>query len=595
MAGNYRTEVDGLRAVAVISVILFHAGFATFSGGFVGVDVFFVISGYLITGIILTDLSRGEFSLWHFYCRRARRILPALTVVVLACIPLAWLWMLPEPLENFGQSVVATFLSANNLLLTLTSGYWDLEAEFKPLLHTWSLAVEEQFYLLFPLVLIICWPRLKLRSVYIVALICLASFAACLVFYSSAPTGTFYLLHSRAWELGIGALGAFWERSRPVRGNDRLALAGLTAIALSVLWFDETTPFPSAYTLIPVGGTLLVLMFGRRGGHVARLLQMRVLVGIGLISYSLYLWHQPVFAFARINSYEEPSGLLYAALILLCLILSVLTWRFVERPFRDPQKTSGIFVGGTLIGASLAGVVAGIALHLQQGYPARIFQTRPDLVAGMHMAYNENIRQLQLAHFPKPPRGRNVLVLGNSQGRDFANILLESGLTARDNVVYRADIALCEYPQMASGDKALVDAADIVFLPVIAVEDACSGFVAGKMHQNLNTVFVGPKHFGYNLNVYGQIDPVQRRSATARIPDAILASNAANRAILPQSHYIDLVNLLSDDGQHGRVFDAHGDMIPADRVHLTKAGAVFLGARLRDHPAVADLSAGRDP
>ncbi|MEL7482464.1 MAG: acyltransferase, partial [Pseudomonadota bacterium] len=203
----YRKEIDGLRSVAVLPVVLFHAGISAFSGGFIGVDIFFVISGYLITGIILPELEKGEFSLLKFYERRARRILPALSAVVLACIPVAWLYMLPDPLENFGQSMLATMLSLNNVLLTMTSGYWDLASEFKPLIHTWSLAVEEQFYVVFPLLLMLLYPLLKYRAIGAVWVIVIASFAASIFLVRDYPTSTFYLLHTRAWELGVGALG----------------------------------------------------------------------------------------------------------------------------------------------------------------------------------------------------------------------------------------------------------------------------------------------------------------------------------------------------------------------------------------------------
>lgn len=205
---EYRGEIDGLRALAVVPVILFHAGYDSFSGGFVGVDVFFVISGYLITSILVVDIENERFSLVAFYERRARRILPALFLVMLVCIPFSWIWMLPEPMENFGQSVVATTVFANNILLFMTSGYWDLTSEFKPLLHSWSLAIEGQYYLFFPLFLLDVrrWGRASILWLMVGLLI----ISLLLVEWSRRhlPEANFFLAHTRAWELLAGSIAA---------------------------------------------------------------------------------------------------------------------------------------------------------------------------------------------------------------------------------------------------------------------------------------------------------------------------------------------------------------------------------------------------
>jgi peptidoglycan/LPS O-acetylase OafA/YrhL len=204
---SYRPEIDGLRAVAVVAVVLFHAGIPGFGGGFVGVDIFFVISGYLIASILLSRIEKGNLSLVEFYEKRARRLLPALYAMMLISIPMAWAYMLPDPLENFGQSVVATVLFGNNVLLYLTSGYWDVATEFKPLMHTWSLGVEEQFYLVFPILIILLW-KLGRNFLFIVILItAFASLVVSTVLLGVDPEANFYLLTSRVWELLAGALG----------------------------------------------------------------------------------------------------------------------------------------------------------------------------------------------------------------------------------------------------------------------------------------------------------------------------------------------------------------------------------------------------
>jgi peptidoglycan/LPS O-acetylase OafA/YrhL len=331
---QYRREIDGLRAIAVMPVILFHAGFSVFSGGYVGVDVFFVISGYLITSLILADIETGTFSIARFYERRARRILPALTVVMLACIPFAWAWMMPGQFKGFSNSLIAVTFFASNILFWRESGYFDTASEEKPLLHTWSLAVEEQYYLLFPILMILIWRFGRRPAFHVVMGLALISLLLSEWGWRNSPSANFYLAPSRAWELFAGSLCAFVQSSRGQWRSETGAAAGLGAILLAVFLYDDHTPFPSAYALAPVLGTALVVLFAAPGTWVARLLSLRPMVAVGLISYSAYLWHQPLFAFARIRSPETPAPLLMLGLAALTLILAWISWRFVEQPFR---------------------------------------------------------------------------------------------------------------------------------------------------------------------------------------------------------------------------------------------------------------------
>ena len=318
----YRKEIDGLRAVAVVPVILFHAGLAVFSGGYVGVDVFFVISGYLITTILISELEQGNFSIARFYERRARRILPALFLVMLCCIPFAWIWMLPKELQDFSLSLVAVALFGSNILFWRQESYFAPAAELKPLLHTWSLAVEEQYYLLFPLALMLCWRFGRGRVFLTIAGVAVASLLLSEWGWRNAPSANFYLAPMRAWELLIGSLCAFWLSGRDLRPNNRLSLLGLALIVFAIFYYDDATPFPSVYALLPVLGTALIILFGGAGTWVAGMLGARPFVGIGLISYSAYLWHQPLFAFARLRSINEPTQSLMLVLAALSLVVS---------------------------------------------------------------------------------------------------------------------------------------------------------------------------------------------------------------------------------------------------------------------------------
>jgi peptidoglycan/LPS O-acetylase OafA/YrhL len=340
---DYRREIDGLRALAVLPVMLFHAGFETFSGGYVGVDVFFVISGYLITSIILKSLQEGRFSALDFYERRMRRILPALFLVLLVSFPFAWHWMLPADMARYSASLASVPLFASNILFWRTSGYFESASELKPLLHTWSLAVEEQFYLLYPLLVILAWARGRRVFGLLLGAGAVLSFSLAEWGSTLSPSFTFFLLPTRAWELALGAITAVYL-SQPRRGphSPRIegagSLLGLALICLAVVAFDTRTPFPGAYALVPTLGAVLILCFATDRTWTGRLLGTRLLVGIGLVSYSAYLWHQPLLALARHRALGHIDQPVAASLVLAALGLAVLSWRYVERPFRDPRK-----------------------------------------------------------------------------------------------------------------------------------------------------------------------------------------------------------------------------------------------------------------
>ena len=332
---KYRAEIDGLRALAVVPVILFHAEFELFSGGFVGVDVFFVISGYLITTILIEDIENQRFSLVNFYERRARRILPALFFVMLVCIPFAWMWMLPSQMKDFSQSLVAVSLFASNVLFWRESGYFDAAAEEKPLLHTWSLAVEEQYYVLFPIFLFLAWRYGKNRVFWMIVVMASISLLLSEWGWRNKATANFYLAPTRAWELFAGAIAAFIVQKNGVQKNNFLALFGLAAIIFSIFAYDESTPFPSVYALVPVLGVVLLVLYADKETLAAKLLSTKAFVGVGLISYSAYLWHQPLFAFSRIWMIDNPPNFLMLILCIASIALAYTSWRFVEKPFRS--------------------------------------------------------------------------------------------------------------------------------------------------------------------------------------------------------------------------------------------------------------------
>lgn len=424
---SHRDEIDGLRSIAVISVILYHAGLAAFPGGYLGVDVFFVISGFLITSILLRDLENDNFSIVRFYERRCRRILPALFLVTtLSAIPAVFL-LLPSQLTEYGRSLVATALFVSNFLFANEVDYFTNAADLKPLIHTWSLSVEEQFYIFFPPLLFLLFGR-GFRAVFWVLLgAAVLSLAVAQYGSINSPEQNFFLTHVRVWELAVGALAAVIYTYRPQSGGNVASLAGLAMVVLPMFFFGKPIVSPSLYTAVPVLGTALIILFGQGSTHVGRLLSLRPFVFIGLVSYSAYLWHQPLFAYARIYfNGEAPWGVM-AALIGLTFVLSYYSWRYIENPVRAIRTglltRNWIFVWAAL---SIA-VTAGMGLLFASGAiksRVQVDELVIDPVTEWEAAKNLYIGNSDFRHETfKTGDHTNVLVLGDSHSVGTLNML----------------------------------------------------------------------------------------------------------------------------------------------------------------------------
>ncbi len=350
---KYRSEIDGLRAIAVIPVVFFHAGFNFFSGGYVGVDVFLVISGYLITTIILKGLENRTFSIVNFYERRARRILPALIFIIFITSILSFIFLTRSELSGYFRSVIATLLFYSNFYFWKTSPYFKSESDLEPLLHTWSLSIEEQFYLLFPLLLIFFFKYFKKYIFLLFSFGFISSLLVC-QFLALKTSGNFnfYFTLSRAWELALGAIAAYYLfYNKLVLSNNlknTFSLIGLLLILFPVFLFDRQTLYPSYFTLIPTIGTILIIIFADEQTLVKKFLSTKVLVGVGLISYSFYLWHQPLLAFGRI-SFENFSNINKLLVILISLTLSYFSYNYIEKIFRNRNKVNLKLLSKTLI------------------------------------------------------------------------------------------------------------------------------------------------------------------------------------------------------------------------------------------------------
>lgn len=340
---KYRPEIDGLRALAVIPVILYHTGFEFFKGGYLGVDVFFVISGYLITRIIIENLKSNNFSLLEFYQRRARRILPALIIVCVTFIPFSYIYLDPTSFADYGKSLISISVFASNIYFALSGGYFAEYVSTKPLLHTWSLSVEEQFYLVFPILIFLCvrFPRFKLSLV--VTLLSILSIALTILLVKIYPRIAFFGLPTRAWELGIGVLIALlnWDFyiSNRILGNV-IGILGITILLLSYIFISAESFTFGIAVIPPVLGTAL-LIISPSSSLISKLISYKTLVSIGLISYSLYLWHQPVLSFGN----QLPESIVTTiSLLLLVIIISIFTWKYVEMPFRNRNLVKDRFI-----------------------------------------------------------------------------------------------------------------------------------------------------------------------------------------------------------------------------------------------------------
>ena len=623
---NYRREIDGLRALAVLPVIFFHAGFQTFSGGFVGVDVFFVISGYLITSIIIAEKEAGTFSIIRFYERRARRILPALFLVMFACLPFAWFWLLPGDMKEFSQSLTAVSVFASNILFWRQSGYFDTSAELKPLLHTWSLAVEEQYYLLFPIFLSLTWRFGKRWIVVTLVFLSIISLMAAQWFSVTKQAATFFLLPTRGWEILIGSFVAFYlfrkeDRKTKIDISEALSISGLLLIIYGVCAFDQHTPYPSLYALIPTIGTALVILFATQQTLVGKLLGSKLLVSVGLISYSAYLWHHPLFAFARHRSIAEPSRVLIFSLAVVSLLLAYLSWKLVEMPFRNRQriKRNQVFLGGALCGFVF--VLIGLIGNFTPGFAFRYSQEDRDLAevnltdAGKYT--EKRFSDLDLRDFDTSNK-KKVILIGDSYAEDLVNAVYESGLSDSIQLSTRYISSRCGNLFLESDFKSYIDKADLakcnnngwfddkklreLMLEADEIWLASSwsywqAELLPQSIQNLRNAFgkkvllFGTKSFGsFKINNLLAKPAAERYEIKNSIDEGIIKTNALMKATLSKDVFVDVSYLLCEDVYVCPLFTKDGKLISYDGGHLTMYGAKYYGERLSQHPLLQFLA-----
>jgi len=432
---GYRPDIDGLRAIAVLGVVGFHCGLPWLRGGFIGVDVFFVISGYLICSIIYKETQRGTFSIARFYKRRCKRILPALAVVLLFCLALGALVLSPLEAHRLGDSAIATSLSSSNILFIFRSGYFAEGAPTTPLLMTWSLAVEEQFYMAFPLIMILLMKRTRRSHMVWLGGLSAASLLASIYAEFHLPVWNFYLPATRAWELGAGTLLAVWQAGR-LRSQEAaswrtevMGATGILIVAGSMIVYSPDTRFPGYEAAFPVLGAVLLL--ASAGSRANRILEVKPLVAVGLISYSLYLWHWPLLSYAKVLSTKPLHPRTIVMLMLFAFLAATTSYFFVEKPVRLRKETSTIRV--LLCYAALIVFLAAVSgvFSVTHGLGIRnpaLYSIESRAVLDRHhpcISSGSYLRMSALCVPPSEPNMPTIALLGDSHAEAISEVLRE--------------------------------------------------------------------------------------------------------------------------------------------------------------------------
>lgn len=474
---NYRPEIDSLRAISIIAVIIYHAkvtffGYQILPGGYLGVDIFFVISGYLITKIIFKELNQNKsFSFKNFYIKRARRILPALFFLIICCIPLSWFALMPSGFIDFSKSIIFSLGFSSNFYFYFTGlEYGAVSGLLKPLLHTWSLAVEEQYYIIFPFLLVMCFfLKKKINIIILLSISISLIFAEYLSFKNSNLN--FYILPSRAWELLAGSAIVLIESKKVLKVTNFmssiLCLVGLGLIFCSFIYLYDPIPSPGIKNIFPIIGTLLIIIFFKKNIIIAKFLTNKLIVGFGLISYSLYLWHYPIFAYARnLRIAQTTSEYLIIAIII--LLISIFSYLFIEKPFRDKKFISNkLFIKIVIISLILL-ILSSFIIIKNKGFKNRF--PNYDSFSTDYQKYLTEVRikkyELGNPQF-KDKTKKNILIIGNSHARNTFN-----ALKLNENLFNTLEFSILDLP---------IDCVENIFIKF----EYCDGLKMTKLHKKI--------------------------------------------------------------------------------------------------------------
>lgn len=639
---DYRPEIDGLRSIAVLAVIFYHlelpVGIIPLNGGFIGVDIFFVISGYLITKIIVKEQNSGDFKFTHFYIRRAKRILPVLLVVILFSFPFYWFILIPDAFEQYTNSILSSLFFGSNILFYMEDSYTSVASKFKPFLHTWSLSLEEQFYLFFPLILIFLNKCNKNYVIPILLFLCLFSLQLSVFNSVRSPDANFFLIHNRAWELLFGSLIALYElKNGRIYNNftDLLPTFGLFLILHSLVFFNNNTIHPSLITLIPILGVSLLILFMRPGEIVCEILSSKFAVFIGLLSYSLYVWHYPIIVYLRIVNEGLNFELKLFALIL-TFLLSFLTYNTVEKYFR--YKVTNKFLFLFLFLTTFVVILLALGSSLTNG-----FETRFDKIKSKDNSYiySEDSRKLN-AHmksisFDKSYNYSNFdpdiwnsfsknkfLIIGDSHLDSWvysfsnninADILalkyLGCRFSLRDNTVLNLTkessdkFTSCNFTSNILNNTSVINSIDVMILSshrpfsyasnlwrfdlikhILAINPSIKFFILGNYFQT------HPDNYCLNImrNTMSNAFSCLQKSVFPPINFDIKDEPLFSELIDVDYYYVDIIDYVCDRRNlHACPYEVNGIPFMEDWNHLTPAFADYiLKSILKKNPSIFD-------
>lgn len=642
---KYRPDIDGLRAVAVISVVIFHAFPEWIKGGFIGVDIFFVISGFLISTIIFENLDKGTFSFSEFYARRVKRIFPALLLVLIAVLVFGWFVLLADEYKQLGKHVASGAGFISNIILWGEAGYFDNSAETKPLLHLWSLGIEEQFYIVWPLLLWFVW-RQKLNLITITLLAASVSFYLNIKNIQSDAVATFYSPQTRFWELLCGSSLAWvmlycknevissfklkidgclaYVIYREKTNADGKTLAnffsfvGLFLLVYGFCEINKNDSFPGAWAIVPVLGAILIIAAGSEAWINRTILSTRVLVWFGIISYPLYLWHWPLFSFARIIKNETPGITMRVCLIALSIILAWLTYKFIESPVRFGAKSKFkiIALAGlmTLVGST------GYYIFYKDGLASlRFNNSETSLINATLPKYSTEytpyrFSQLEEKPFDSTDTRKRILIIGDSYAQDLINALYESGFDSSLQFTTRIISKRCGNLFISQSD--FIKYIDVKYLDSCAKQRIFEDRHLRKRMREADEIWMASSWLKWQANLVqhsvanltsftkkpvkifgrknlGEINPrkllemsiKERYSFFNNVPHSQVEVNEIMKATLDKKVFIDVQNILcGDDIEKCPPFTDTGLLISYDGTHLTKDGATFYGLMLKSHP-----------
>tara|TARA_B100001059_G_C17818779_1_gene576925 strand:+ start:98 stop:1837 length:1740 start_codon:yes stop_codon:yes gene_type:complete len=558
---KYRSDIDVLRTIAVLPVIFFHLGF--FQNGYLGVDVFFVISGFLITGIIYTESIKKKFTILNFYERRIRRILPLVSSVIVTSLFLFIPVMLPDDLENFAQSVIATNFFSNNILLEITtSNYWDITNEYKPLMHTWSLAIEEQFYLLYPFIFIFIKSKKK-----IISLLILLSIISLALYFSEFPESyKFYYLPFRFFELSTGGIVYFISRNNVF--NSKLSFLSLPFLVL-ILSTDFLNLNDNLFIPITILLTSLIILTDYKSNvFLLRFFENKLLVFFGKISFGLYMWHQIIFAFYRYTFSDDLTKPITAFLLIsLTFILSIISFYFVERPFRNKKKFSFRKVFIIVLISFIATNILSFWMYSKAGIVRDIPELSiksNDTNFKKHSTYNDQVRILNSNKEYNNYSLTKILVIGDSFARDWINVLKELRISDSFEIIY------IEQTSELNTDYGinLVKNSDIIFVTWMFKSDLIKfGIPESK------TFCVGTKNFGHNNGIFYNYNGLNYFSQKTKIGQEYIETNDQYESDWGEN-YINIISYFVE-GDKVPVFTSDSLFISQDTRHFTRGGARY--------------------